>query len=180
MSGGRWGSWSWWSTFFKRGVMQCNRGIVIFGGKGVQLVGLVNFPKWGVVWQQMRGGAESLQFWILIKISIHSQTYCRPLKKTLYVAKHFELSEKTPLDIWPIRWVPFVWEKVRKKLNDNGSFSSCHCFQQRSIPRAGNSLKSNERLLAIHSDRSRKLSDCERISQVAHDKWATVSEKNVG
>ena len=114
MSGGRWGSWSWWSTFFKRGVMQCNRGIVIFGGKGGQLVGLVNFPKWGVVWQQMRGGAESLQFWILIKISIHSQTYCRPLKKTLYVAKHFELSEKTPLDIWPIRWVPFVWEKVRK------------------------------------------------------------------
>ena len=70
--------------------------------------------------------------------------------------------------------------KSSKKLNDNGSFSSCHCFQQRSIPRAGNSLKSNERLLAIHSDPSRKLSDCERISQVAHDKWATVSEKNVG
>ena len=50
--------------------------------------------------------------------------------------------------------------------------------------RAGNSLiahflislKSNDRLWAIGSDRSRQLSDCERIAQVAQDKWGTVSE----
>ena len=30
------------------------------------------------------------------------------------------------------------------------------------------SLKSNKRLWAIHSDRSRQMSDCEQIAQVAH------------
>ena len=52
------------------------------------------------------------------------------------------------------------------------------------------SLKLNERLWAICSDRSRQISDCEQISQVAqdkmnnreriahvaHDKWARVSD----
>ena len=38
------------------------------------------------------------------------------------------------------------------------------------------SLKSNERLWAIRSDRSRQMSDCEQIAQVAQRKWATVSE----
>ena len=38
------------------------------------------------------------------------------------------------------------------------------------------SLKSNEGLWAIHSDRSRQMSDCERIAQVAQAKWATVSD----
>ena len=38
------------------------------------------------------------------------------------------------------------------------------------------SLKSNERLWAIRSDRSRQMSDRERIAQVAQRKWATVSE----
>ena len=38
------------------------------------------------------------------------------------------------------------------------------------------SLKSNEQLWAIRSDRSRQMRDCERIAQVAQDKWATVSE----
>ena len=38
------------------------------------------------------------------------------------------------------------------------------------------SLKSKERLRAIRSDRSRQMSDCERIVQVAHIKRATVSE----
>ena len=38
------------------------------------------------------------------------------------------------------------------------------------------SLKSNEGLWAIRSDRTRQMSDCERIAQVAPDKWATVSE----
>ena len=38
------------------------------------------------------------------------------------------------------------------------------------------SLKSNERLWAIRSDRSREMSDRERIPQVAQRKWATVSE----
>ena len=50
--------------------------------------------------------------------------------------------------------------------------------------RAGNSLiahslrslKSNEQLWAIHSDRSSEMSDCERIAQVAHIKRATVSK----
>ena len=50
------------------------------------------------------------------------------------------------------------------------------------------SLKSNEQLWAIRSVRSRQMSDCEpisgcswqmgdcdRIAQIAHDKWATVS-----
>ena len=37
-------------------------------------------------------------------------------------------------------------------------------------------LKSNERLWAIHSDRSRQMSDREQIAQVAPDKWANVSE----
>ena len=46
-------------------------------------------------------------------------------------------------------------------------------------PRVGNfphSLKSNEQLWAIHSDRSGQMSDCEPIAQVAHVKRATMSE----
>ena len=38
------------------------------------------------------------------------------------------------------------------------------------------SLKSNEQLCAICSDRSRKMSNRERIAQVAQRKWATMSE----
>ena len=38
------------------------------------------------------------------------------------------------------------------------------------------SLKSNEQLWAI---RSRQMSDCEQIAQVAQDKWA-IRSKNVG
>ena len=38
------------------------------------------------------------------------------------------------------------------------------------------SLKSNERIWAIRSDCSGQMSDCERIAQVAHDKWVTVSD----
>ena len=38
------------------------------------------------------------------------------------------------------------------------------------------SLKSNARLWAIRSDRSRQMSNCEQIAQVAHDIWATVSD----
>ena len=37
-------------------------------------------------------------------------------------------------------------------------------------------LKSNERLWAIRSDRSRQMSNCELIAQVAQDKWATMSQ----
>ena len=37
-------------------------------------------------------------------------------------------------------------------------------------------LKSNERLWASRSDRSRQMSDRERIAQVAQRKWATTSE----
>ena len=36
------------------------------------------------------------------------------------------------------------------------------------------SLKSNERLWTICSDRSRQMSNHERIAQVAQDKWATL------
>ena len=38
------------------------------------------------------------------------------------------------------------------------------------------SLKSNEWLWAICSDRSKQMSHCERFAQVAHDKWATMSD----
>ena len=38
------------------------------------------------------------------------------------------------------------------------------------------SLKSNEQLWAIRSDRSRQMSNRERIAQVAQRKWATVSD----
>ena len=38
------------------------------------------------------------------------------------------------------------------------------------------SLKSNEQLWAIRSDRSRQMSNCEQIAQVAYDIWATVSD----
>ena len=38
------------------------------------------------------------------------------------------------------------------------------------------SLKSNEHLWAIRSDRSRQMSDYERIAEVAHIKRATVSK----
>ena len=38
------------------------------------------------------------------------------------------------------------------------------------------SLKSNERLWAICSNRSRQMSDPEQIAQVAQDKWATLSD----
>ena len=37
-------------------------------------------------------------------------------------------------------------------------------------------LKSIERLWEICSDRSRQMSDCERIAQVSQGKWATVSK----
>ena len=37
-------------------------------------------------------------------------------------------------------------------------------------------LKINERLWAKRSDRSYQKSDLERMAQVAHDKWATVSD----
>ena len=50
-------------------------------------------------------------------------------------------------------------------------------------PRVGNSLiahslkslRTNERMWAIRSSSSGQMSDCERIAQVAHDKWANVS-----
>ena len=38
------------------------------------------------------------------------------------------------------------------------------------------SLRSNEQLWAICSDCSGQMSDCEQITQVTHDKWATVSD----
>ena len=38
------------------------------------------------------------------------------------------------------------------------------------------SLKSNEQLWAIRSDRSGQRSNCEPIAQVTHEKWATVSD----
>ena len=38
------------------------------------------------------------------------------------------------------------------------------------------SLKSNEQLWAIRSDRLRQMSDHERIAQDAQDKWATVND----
>ena len=38
------------------------------------------------------------------------------------------------------------------------------------------SLKPNERLWAIRSDRSNQMSDCERFAQIAQNKWATMSE----
>ena len=38
------------------------------------------------------------------------------------------------------------------------------------------SLKSNEQLWTIRSDRSGQMSDREWIAQVAHDKWATMSD----
>ena len=38
------------------------------------------------------------------------------------------------------------------------------------------SLKSNERLWGIRSDRSRQMNDRERIAQAAQRKWATVSK----
>ena len=53
-----------------------------------------------------------------------------------------------------------------------------------SLSRAGNSLirsllislTSNERRWVIRSDRSRQMSNCGQIAQVAQDKWATVSK----
>ena len=38
------------------------------------------------------------------------------------------------------------------------------------------SLKSNDWLWAIRSDRSRQMSNREQLAQVAQDKWATVSK----
>ena len=38
------------------------------------------------------------------------------------------------------------------------------------------SLKTNERLWANHSGRSRQMSNREQITQVAYDKWSTVSD----
>ena len=49
-------------------------------------------------------------------------------------------------------------------------------FAHRSFAHSLISLKSNEGLWVIRSDCSRQMSDCERIAQVAQDKWATVSE----
>ena len=46
----------------------------------------------------------------------------------------------------------------------------------RSIAHSLISLKSNEQLWAIRSDRSRQMSDCEQIAQVAQRKWAIVSK----
>ena len=45
----------------------------------------------------------------------------------------------------------------------------------RSFPHSLKSLRTNEQMWAIFSGCSGQMSDCEQIAQVAHDKWANVS-----
>ena len=84
------------------------------------------------------------------------------------------------------------WCIINKKVTNNCYFPHklCCCFfplclkpelgilsfAHRSCAHLLISLKSIERLWAIHSDRSRKMSDCEQIAQVDQDIWATMSE----
>ena len=48
-------------------------------------------------------------------------------------------------------------------------------FAQSLIAHLLKSLRTNEQMWAIHSGRSGQMSNCEWIAQIAHDKWANVS-----
>ena len=63
-----------------------------------------------------------------------------------------------------------VWLEKKWKAG-LGICSFVHCSFAHSLI----SLKSNEGLWAIRTDRSRQMSDREQIDQVAQDKWVTVS-----
>ena len=49
-------------------------------------------------------------------------------------------------------------------------------FAHRSFTHSLKLLSTNEQMWAIHSGRSGQLSACEQIAQVAHDKWANMSD----
>ena len=68
---------------------------------------------------------------------------------------------------WRI-WTIFTWEK--RTYNQGWEFA--HCSFTHSLI----SLKSNERLWGIPSDRTRNMSDREWIAQIAQDNWATMSK----
>ena len=64
----------------------------------------------------------------------------------------------------------------KKRDNEQRAGLEIRSFAHRSFTHLLISLKTNEWLWAICSNRSRQMSDRERITQVAHDKWATVSD----
>ena len=70
--------------------------------------------------------------------------------------------------------IKLIYLKVKNSSKKAGL--GIRSFTHRSFAHSLILLKSNELLWAIRSDRSRQMSNCERIAQVAQDKWATVSE----
>ena len=69
-----------------------------------------------------------------------------------------------------------IWARIPGLSNGMTEGLEICSFAHRSLAHLLNSLKSNERLLAISSDSSRQMSDCERIAQVAQDKSAIASK----
>ena len=104
----------------------------------------------------------------------------------------FRFYDALPGDTWLVNATEFGHADCLDESYASGVEVHAHCSwvyspkwkmgkNQKSVikTRAGNSLislKSNERLWAILSDRSRQMSDGEQIAQVAQRKWATVSE----
>ena len=83
------------------------------------------------------------------------------------------------IKLWK-KWFVFNYIAEAGKLPDSSPLPCPHPgLGIRSFAQSLISLKSNEQLWAIRSDRSRQMSDCERIAQVARDKWA-IRSKNFG
>ena len=85
--------------------------------------------------------------------------------------------------IWTSKIISDLWSldlfcPIQKKFPHSTLLCNSYLLYSRAgnLPHSLILLKSNEWLWAIRSDRSRQMSDCERIAQVAHDKWATVSD----
>ena len=64
------------------------------------------------------------------------------------------------------------WRRLKKCLLILQGWEFAHSL----IAHLLKSLRTNEQMWAIRSGRSGQMSDCERIAQVAHEKWANVSD----
>ena len=80
------------------------------------------------------------------------------------------LMRKFSKELWPV----LLWKLTKKAGLGICSFAH-RLFAHWSFAHLLQLLRTNEWMWAIHSGRSGQMSNCERIAQVPHDKWANVS-----
>ena len=80
---------------------------------------------------------------------------------------------KIRLLTWSIRSIPIRLKLGGNILKQGWEFAHFAQIKWATVSDLLRSLKTNERLWANRSRRSRKISNCERIAQAAQDKWAT-------